>query len=498
VIGSRLWPVSLGFLVACGGAAIEERPVRPVSRTPLSVERIALPNGARAVSAWLGPSGDGVVALRDGQILALDSRGGTRPLDVSDDARAAFGAVLRLEPHGPAALAIVSDGALLVGSAWVRRAPLPEFLPAPRAFAALGPASLWATADGLFASDGTRWFSLETAGGPAHDITEVVPFAALGHPLEAWVLAGGALSRVRLGLGAKPSVTWVDPTPGRTLGSVRTIAALDDDRGAAMTARGVAIVGPESIVSFRSAESAGAPEALGGGGGWAYVGWANQLLRTDGKRWESLVRGLTFAPGVRIAVDPATGASAIVIDREGNVLRVRAEDALSLTGVLDGTVLFDSRIEVAAVPPRREGLRNVVFLLDNHEIASRTTAPFGLGLEGGPSRDLGDIAFGVHVLDVVAKFGRGMDLHRRIHFAYASPLGRNPSYRTDISPLFAARCARCHAGGVAHDLSTYQALRAQSVQVRAAIRDARMPPDISLDPASAAIFTAWVDADAPP
>ena len=79
--------------------------------------------------------------------------------------------------------------------------------------------------------------------------------------------------------------------------------------------------------------------------------------------------------GVRIAVDPATGASAIVIDREGNVLRVRAEDALSLTGLLDGTVLFDSRVEIAAVPPRREGLRNVAFLLDSHEIASRTTAP---------------------------------------------------------------------------------------------------------------------------
>jgi hypothetical protein len=483
---------------ACAGpAAFEERLVHLTRRVPLVVERVAIPGGTRAVAAWVATEGDGIVALGDGRMLAVDARGAVRPIDrpPGEAPRADEAPVARFGERAPGSpLAIVPGGALIVERGFVQRAPLPAFLASPRAFARLGSEALWATPDGLFASHEGRWFGLETSSGPLSIVTDLAP---IDRAPEAWVQAGAVLCRVRVDGGASPRVTWIDAAKGINLGAVRAIARVDGARAAVMSTRGVAVAGPDRIRLFHGKPEDGLPEALGGGGGYAWVGWAGQILRTDGERWEALASGVALGPAARIAVDGGTGAIALVVDAKGNVFRFEAEAALHLSGISDGEQIIDTRLELEVLPPRSRGLATVAFSVDGKPLAMRDRPPWGWGEGGARVRDLKGLSFGPHRIEAVARDEEGHALERSIRIAYTSPLRRIPTYDKDIAPIYAAHCARCHSNGIAHELGGYDALAAERSLLRAAVREARMPPDILLDRVSTAVITAWVDGDTP-
>jgi hypothetical protein len=490
--------VHLLFLGGCASSGgIEHRAVAPEVKQPLVAERVTLPVGAAAAAAWIGSQGDGLIALRDGRVLAIDARGVVRPVDriPGESARANDGAVVAFAARDRGSpLALLSSGALALQGGMLRRASLPSFLGDARAFAPLGGEALWATANGLYATRGDQWIDVQSigGGGSLRDVVDLVPLGD-GSQREAWVLRGGVVQRLRVdGAG----VTWIEAAPGVELGQVRAIARVDPTRGAIASAQGVTIVAPGSIRVFEGDAKDGAPEVIGGGGGWAWVGWAGQLLRTDGDKWESLVGGVTLGASARIAVDEGAGASALVVDASGGVLRVVAEEALRASGIIDGALVLDTRIELEAIAPRPSDLESVHFVVDGKEVAARTSAPWGWANDGGRVRDLPALAFGAHRVDVVARYKGGATLKRAIAFDYVSPLGRVPTYGADVVPIFAARCGRCHANGVARDLTTYAQLSSQAAAVRASVRESRMPPDILLDATSVAIITAWVDGGA--
>ena len=145
----------------------------------------------------------------------------------------------------------------------------------------------------------------------------------------------------------------------------------------------------------------------------------------------------------------------------------------------------------------RAGLERVTFLVDGRELTTRKEAPWGWGDGGARARDVAALTFGAHTLEAVAHYKGGDELRRALHVERRSPLGRVPSYAKDVAPIVTARCARCHANGVAHDLTGFESLSMEAPLVRASVREGRMPPDIRLDPTSAAILTAWVDGDTP-
>ena len=489
--------ISITALTGCASSGgIEHRALAPEIKRPLVAERVALPAGATATAAWIGSQGEGLIALRDGRVLAIDARGVVRPVDripgetprPNEAPIVVFAARDRGNPLG-----LVAGGALAFQGGMLRRASLPGFLADARAFAPLGSEALWATPNGLYATRGDQWIDVQAANGALKDVVDLVPIGD-GDRRETWVLRGGIVQRLRVdGSG----VTWIEAAPGVELGPVRAIARVDPMRGAIASAQGVTIVGPGSIRVFEGDARDGAPDVLGGGGGWAWVGWAGQLLRTDGERWESLVGGVSLGASARIAVDEGAGASALVVDASGGVLRVVAEEALRASGLVDGALLLDTRIELEAIAPRPTELEGVRFLVDGREIVVRTEAPWGWASDGGRTRDLRDLGFGTHRVDVVARYKGGATLKRAIAFDYVSPLGRVPTYGADVVPIFAARCGRCHANGVARDLTSYAALSGQAAAVRASVRESRMPPDILLDATSVAIITAWVDGNTP-
>ena len=479
-------------VAACGGA-VDERVVSPVAVAPLVAARVALPAGARAVSVYAAPEGGGLVGLDDGRVLAVDSHGEGAPVvRAPGDTSAERPVVTFASRGGGVVLALDGQGARLIDGPMSRHADLPSFLSHAATFARHDDGGVWGMPDGVLLDDGRRWLSIETGDGPVRGVSEVVAFDTG----DTWVRAGTWLGRARYGGGAG-AVVWGDAAPGAGVGAVTAIARIDRDRGVIASALGVTFASSTEVRVFRGGEGDGAPGALGGGGGWAWVGWAGQLLRSDGSRWESLASGVTAA---RISVDDETGASAFVVDLDGGVLHLEAEPSLRTRGLLRGDQVRDTRIFLEALPPNLGGGRaapsKVDFSVDGHSVASRTEAPWGWGRDGGRALEVGTLTFGAHRVDVVATYAKGeAPLSRRIDFAYTSPLGRVPGF-ADVVGIVASHCSRCHATGVAHPLTSYASLSAEASGVRAAVRTRRMPPDIALDAATIAVLTAWVDGGA--
>ena len=485
----------LSSAAACGGAAVQESVIVPVRRPALVAERVPLPAGASATAVTL-LRGGGLIALRDGRMLAVDSRGVVSPVDrVPGEAREDGDApVSAFAERGPdAALALVPKGALLVERGLVRRVPLPPFLRQARAYGSGQGEVLWATSEGVYASHKGKWLSVENAAGPLRDVRDITSF--LG---SSWLCTGSELLRFRVDDYGEPAhVTFLEPAPGASLGAVHAVARMSEGMGAALTARGVAVLAQEHVTTFVGASGDGSPRALGAGGGFAWIGWGDQLLRTDGERWEALASGVALDEGAEIAVDAEDGSRALVLDAHGSVIRVVAEETLRASGFADGAKVIDSRLELEALPPRDASPAKLAFTLDGEAVATRDAPPWGWGKDGARARDLSNLRFGPHEVALTWSSG-GRTLSKKLHFAYLSPLGRVPSYERDVAPILASRCARCHGkGGVGRDLSTLSAATAQAEMIRSAVREARMPPDLLLDTASARVITAWVDGDSP-
>jgi hypothetical protein len=504
----RLACAVLALAAGCATTgAIRESRVSPEASAPRELARVALPPGRRATAAFVAGGGDGILALSDGSVVAVSPRHDVHAVDrlPGDVPRDGETPTLALLDRGRgSALALGPSGALVVEHGVVRGLALPPLLAAPRAFALVGGDAMWATRDGLYVSFGDGWVALEAEAGPVRDVAQIASFdfggQAGGGARDAWVRAGARLTRVRLEPGPPgrpPRVTFVDPTPGVSLGAVRAIARMDLRHGAIVGDHGVTVVGPDGVRTFHGDDADGLPDAIAGGGGFAWVLWHGRLLRTDGVRWEALAGGVPSGPAARIAVDADTGTAALVVDGEGGVLQVDAGEGLMTSGLVDGATVFDTRLELEVVGGERSNPKSVTYVVDGKEYATRGAPPWGWGPDGGRAADIASLSFAAHQVEIRAKTESGRELRRLLRFRYASPLGRVPTYAVDVAPIFKARCGRCHASGAARDLSRYESLSANAAQVRAAIREGRMPPDLRLDRASAATFVAWVDGDTP-
>ncbi len=476
------------------GSAIVDSPIHATTRMPLVAERLPLPGVAVAIHVT--PQGEGLIALSDGRILSVSVAGQVGPVDPVPGEVRREGTFAFADVSATTSMAIAETGVMRIEHGLLNDDARARGMHGARVYGWRGAHdAIWATTGGLFSTWGDQVVEVQSASGSIRGVAQIVPF--LG---DTWIRTGPRVQRLKLARAGdgSPRVTWLDAAPGTQLGAVRSIARLDATHGVVASDRGVTLVSSDAILTFHGEPGEGAPDALGGGGGWAWVGWDGAILRTDGRVWEALVSGVALGPNARIAVDEGTGASALVLDGAGRVVRVVAEDALRTSGVTDGASVFDTRLELEVVPGSGRPPRSVSFLVDGSPLGTRTAAPWGWGDDGARLLDVDRLSFGAHRFDVTATYEGGVTRRRSIRIEYGSPLGRVPSYAKDVSPLYAARCSRCHSGGVARDLSGYGRLSSQAAAVRASIREGRMPPDIKLDAASAAMFTSWIDGAAPP
>jgi hypothetical protein len=367
-----------------------------------------------------------------------------------------------------------------------------EAIVSPVARAPLSFAAIEAPPAPAPARDAAAW-TLVRAGA------DVTPLAVAPFPdptRGAWVLDADGLWRVAID---GPRAAWTRVPLPSIVGAPSSIAALDHDRLAVATSRGVVIVSGDDVRLLQSADDARAkpPDALAGAGGEAWVVWDGAVLRTDGVEWAELARGLAAGPGTRLTIED-DGDAATVVDAHGAAFRVTAVESIHLEGLADGAHVTDTRWNLAAVPAPGTSLAKVDYAVDGKVVATATRAPWGWGADGAPSFDLSRATFGAHEIRVSAATTHGAVLTRTLHVDYASPFAAPPSYARDVAPIVRASCARCHTRGPGRDLSTYDRTRPMAPSIRNAVRSSRMPPDFALDPESISVLTAWVDSGALP
>ena len=489
-----------------------------MARMPFVARRVALPGGAQAFRGWMGDEGQAVVVTRDGRFFSIDARGTASSIDrapgespTADDVR-----VSTIVARGPAELFALTPGAgLLVQNSLVRSAQLPMFLRGARTFTRLGEEALWATPTGLYLGLLSRWVRVDDARGAVTNVEELATVSStLGR--EAWLRVGTGVRRVRVREGSAPA--FIEMPTNIELGTVHGLASMGDDRAVVASSRGVLFLKGNEASGFGIGGGRQDPDAVSGGGGFAWVLWGTDILRTDGVRWEALARDPKLGQLSRIHAD-STGNSAIAIDDDGGVIRVDVEERVRISGVRDGEVVVAPTAPLEVTPWRDGNPTSVEYFVDGEMMPSarRTEAPWGWGYTvetgsmgmaivthtGARTRELAsqlprrmEGPFGTHSVRIVVRYGDAA-IARTVGFGYASPFGRVPTYAADIQALYQARCARCHSNSVAEELGTFRLLSQRRVPLRLALRERRMPPDFPLDPVSEALFVAWIDGNVP-
>lgn len=477
-----------------------------VERAPSTLAAVALPTGAEPAFPWVDASGRGYLATRDGRFFVVDAYGVAAPVERRvGDPRGAMesppNAVVELTADEPTAL--VPDGALVVREGNTQRAQLPQLLANARATTRWGDEALWATAAGVFTTQGSRWLRLDRAGMPLTDVTAVVAGPTRGATRDAWALrATGELLRLRVtpGTGDALEVVWSDPAPGLPTGNVRAIAAFGGHRYLARTLDLLRVNPEGAIERVRVPGMETGPVAFATSTRWLWIAWGGNAQsavgRFDGTRLEVVGRGL-FAETVRLAASRATGDVALLVAGT-RVRRIVTEAAPQVLGFADGAAVTEARLPFQVFPPTPAEVSSVAFSLDGLALERVTAAPFRWGVGGAELfRSLPTLRFGEHTVEAVISYNGADDLRVRRSFRYLSPLGRVPTYGADIRPLYDSACARCHSTNIARDLRGYSRLADMAALIAGVVQSRRMPPDLTLDTPSIQLVTAWVAGGAP-
>jgi hypothetical protein len=536
---------------------------RLTDRVPAFLGPLGLPSGVEPAAVWVSPEGEGLVAARDGRLLAVDVYGEARALERLPGDRVGEGeapATAVVERAAGVPLVLVPGGGLVVEDGWLRRAELPSLLRGARAMTAWGAEALWATAAGLYTTQGDRWYQLEREGAALTDVVALVAGPSDDARREAWVLrADGALYRLRVTVtGTSLTVLWSDPVVGLAPGRVSAIARLGDDRYFSRAGDLLRVTPAGAVSRVRIPGEYRGPSALTAAGPWLWAVWdlgerGVDVGRIDARNnLEMVARGvmpfggaITETQRVSLAVDPTRGDTAYLaltaevtgapaagdagrgdaaasdaavdappagdatpardaapagdvgVTRQTVALRVVVEPRVALVGFADGQRVTEARLPLRAAPPEPGAVESVTWLVDEMRAEELTAPPFGWGPQGRLYRDLPMLDFGEHTVEVVVRYRGAEELRRARTFTYVSPLGRVPTYERDVLPVYTTRCARCHSTGIARDLRGYERFRSMAPLVSAALLARRMPPDLAVDQPTVLLFTAWVAGGTP-
>ncbi|MFO0627509.1 MAG: hypothetical protein U0325_18015 [Polyangiales bacterium] len=496
-------------------------------RVPTSLTPIVLRGDEAVVAQWVSPEGDVVLAARGGALYGVDVYGAVREIErIPGDPRqpgdAPVGLITERDPQTP--LLLTPGGGSLILDGWAQRAQLPAILRGARAHTRWGAEALWATGAALYATDGPRWLQIDRGDRSVTDIVAMVPGPLRDTARDAWVLReGGVLETLRVtAQGETRSARWTEPLPGFVVGTVRAIAALGDARYVSRRDDLLRVRSSGLVERLRVPGELGGPVALAPAGPWLWAAWDNgpegvNLGRIDpAGTVEMIARGVQpfarrmGAATVRLAADGERGETAVVTLRAmespgdggapieaSRTLRVVVLPRVALAGIAEGGAVTFARVPLRALPPRPDAVAGVDFSLDGTRIETVTSPPFAWGGSGRLVRDLPTLEFGAHTVAVTVRYVGAEPLRRERRFSFLSPLGRVPTYDTDIAPVYESRCARCHSSGIARDLRGYERLSAQAPTVVQALLSRRMPPDLAVDEPTVLLFTSWIAGGTP-
>lgn len=242
---------------------------------------------------------------------------------------------------------------------------------------------------------------------------------------------------------------------------------------------------------------AGPVSGIAGAGRVLWATAEEGLLRFDADEG-SWTRATGLDAATLLAADAAGGAW---VELGGALKSVQPARVPRVLGLDQNERVVLTEVEVTATfPPGPEPLEVVYRILDE-EIVTHPPA-FSMGGVAADERvlpySLLGFPEGAQTLRATAHYADGSSAERVIPFDFA-PVDNTPlSWATDIQPIHVARCALCHEGGPGHDLSGYEAWRAEAARIAQAVRDRRMPADGPLDPSEITTIQRWAQSGANP
>ncbi|MFZ5441840.1 MAG: hypothetical protein ACOZQL_17685 [Myxococcota bacterium] len=247
------------------------------------------------------------------------------------------------------------------------------------------------------------------------------------------------------------------------------------------------------------------PRRLLGAGRFAWMQAGDALYRYDGD-----TRTWAEAKGLDTPTLLSIDAAGTAWVRSGTkTIALSAAVMPRVRGLAQSARVFDSQLVLEVSLPTASPPDSLSWAFDDHtphqvDLTKGTTGT-------GPTADLRihslggtevgglvkPVSFatlddGWHTLAVTATTG-GKSVTRRLHFEFLGSSTAAVSFATDVRPLAADRCDKCHTTGTEPELATYEQWKANAPAIAAAVRDARMPADGPLDAAGVSTIVRWVN-----
>lgn len=400
--------------------------------------------------------------------LWLATASATRVIDLDGERavyRGALDAATAVQPWSASAAS-----AIMGGEVWSIDEDAREYVATPALGAARDLCGVAGAAHGSFVitnsvleRSGDVWWEWEPGGA-----------TGFGQPAE--------IARVDGACTARDDVAWIRTSRGdvwsisqqrieRVVRDAEALAIVDGDGVAIRSAERLELGPPWREVVF----SAGPPvhAASSGSALWVIAGDA-VLVREHGD-WRA-VDNVDSAP-LRVFADAAGGAW---IEHADQVCRAQIAPPIRVAGLAP----FERRAAPFAtleISPLASAER-VTIDRDGEQVADLAVSD---GVAQLPDLALG--APGWHALSI-----RAGDATRELPYNVVELARR--SWATEVAPVFAARCASCHAPGAAQiDLSTYDSWRTRAGRIRERVVRGDMPPGEPLSTEHLAIVLDWIE-----
>lgn len=483
-------------LLGCGDGIPTEEVAADEVEAALVSTSVAPRDGA---PGFADQAGGGIFVAESGAAVRLRLDGSPGPLESHPGNSVAPGAIAAALPFGAhAALAVAQNGAYVVSSGWLISPGWSEALApaAIRAAAQSADGSIWLAHErGVYRVEGGALDELQQDGAPLGAVDAIAAGPVRDGVDGMWILRGVELSSIAPSTGGGWEVA-VSPFDDPVRAVVGLTAGASG--GAELWALEERTLLRRVGGSLRRYDFGEDPHQLVGAGRavWARVGERVFRFDADEERWESLAG---VAASDLVAADPS---GAVWIRRDGALVCASAGAVPRLVGLDQNGRVDSDQLLVRAVFPGDPQPSSVTFALDDGRSVQAAPPLFSMGgvdAAGAPQPySLAGLSEGRHALTATALLPGGGVAKRVAPFEYRPLEPAPPSFALDIAPIRDARCAKCHVGGAARDLSGFAQWVENAAAISRAVGERRMPADGPLEQSSIVKIQRWVQTGALP
>ncbi|MET0387059.1 MAG: hypothetical protein ABW321_13920 [Polyangiales bacterium] len=502
------------WLAAALSACTGEVSSNPLVTSPAELQLTAAEVPLAAQGGFADQRGGGVFVDAQGRAVRLGIDGTRLSLQSHPSNREAPGRVQRIVPVGADCAWVLTDtGVYQASSGWLSELRFGLAITSDDVIAAAvsGDDQRYvALRQGLYQLDAAGLSALTASGKPLAGISALAIAPAPDGSRAVWFVQGSRLRYAKQLARARYEINDAELPESTLADGVVGLAGVSAAPGSlgelwVLTERALLSFTPQ--LGFRSFEPPAQARKLYSAGRFVWLETERALYRyaADEQRW----RELTMAQ---------TSPQLLAADASGTAWLSSAGESLALgelalprvLGLFESGRVYSADVQLSARVLAADAPQAVAFNLDDGEHVVREleharedagSLQFSLGGYDASGREqsysLAGLAAGLHTLTISALTEHGVTT-RRLHFDMRAAEASALSWSSDVQPIYAARCAKCHDAGPGRALGTYQAWVDQSELIVRALVEARMPADGPLDPSQIQTIQRWAAGGAEP